>query len=287
MTLAPANHWTVAGRGAELATFSYGSQDPGAPTVLLVHGFPDDHHLFDPLIAALGDDLRVVSYDTRAAGLSRVDAPGSLDSYRLPLLAEDLFAVAASIPQPGPIHVFAHDWGSIQAWEAMRDPRAVTTFASYVSVSGPSIDHLRLFLRRHVGRPGDWPTIVEQLMRSWYVFGFAVPGLRHAARVAYRLAGRGDFHRLDVDGDLARGVALYRASILQRMVNGPDPRCDVPTTLVVPRRDRFLSVRMAEGVELWTPDLDVRHVDAGHWWPRTHPAEAAAVLRARIAATHA
>jgi pimeloyl-ACP methyl ester carboxylesterase len=270
----------VAVRGATLQTYRYGSTSPEAPTVLLVHGYPDDHHLFDPLVAELGDDLRIVSYDYRAAGRSRVDDPGTLESFRLPVLAEDLYAVAASVPGAGRIHVFAHDWGSIQAWEAMRDPRAARTFASYTSVAGPSIDHLRVFLRRNLRRPRRWPVIAGQLLRSWYVFGYAVPGLRAATRRAYRAAGRGDFSGIDVD--IARGVDLYRASILQRMLTGPAPHCPVPTTLVVPRHDRFLSVHLADGVRDWAPDVEVVTVDAGHWWPRTHPAEAAAVLRARI-----
>ena len=285
MTGAAGTAQTVAGRGATLQTFRYGSTSPGAPTVLLVHGYPDDHHLYDPLIAELGDDLRIVSYDYRAAGSSRVERPAGLDSYRLPLLADDLYAVAASIPGAGRIHLFAHDWGSIQAWEAMRDPRAARTFASYTSVSGPSIDHLRLFLRRNLPRPGRWPVIAGQLLRSWYVFGYAVPGLRTATRHAYRAAGRDDFRGLDVRADLARGVDLYRANILQRMITGPPPSCPVPVTLVVPTRDRFLSVHLADGVREWAPHLDVVRVDAGHWWPRTHPAEAAAVLRARIGAS--
>lgn len=285
MTAPAAPALTVAGRGATLRTFHHGSTSPDAPTVLLVHGYPDDHHLFDPLVAQLGDDLRIVSYDYRAAGLSTVDDPTTLDSFRLPLLADDLYAVAASIPTTGRIHVFAHDWGSIQAWEAMRDPRASATFASYTSVAGPSIDHLRLFLRRNLRRPGRWPTIAGQLLRSWYVFGYAVPGLRTATRHAYRVAGRGDFDARVVGDDLARGIALYRASILQRMLTGPPPACPVPGTLVVPTRDRFLSAALADGVREWAPGMQVLRVDAGHWWPRTHPADAAALLRARIQAT--
>jgi pimeloyl-ACP methyl ester carboxylesterase len=287
MTPAPREQWTLTRPGAVLQAYRYGSEALDAPTILLVHGYPDDHHVFDALVAELGDEARIISYDTRAAGRSRALDPG-LDNFRLPRLAADLYAVVASIPGrsdtgASPVHVFGHDWGSIQAWEAMRDPRAVDTFASYISVSGPSVDHLRRWNRRHIGHPSQWPTIVGQLLRSWYVFGFAVPGLRRLVPRLFRAAGRRDFAGIDLDRNPERGGVLYRATVLPRMVRGPDPTCRVPTTLVVPTHDRFLSVRMAEDVSLWVPDLEVVRVDAGHWWPRTQPAAAAALVRHHLA----
>jgi pimeloyl-ACP methyl ester carboxylesterase len=285
MTSSPAQAWSVRSHGATLAVYGYGSRDPAAPTVLLVHGYPDDHHLWDGLIAELSDEARLISYDTRVAGRSRVDDPRGLDPFRMSVLADDLYAVLDSIPDcSGPVHLVAHDWGSVQSWEAVRRPRAATAFASYLSVSGPSVDHLRQWNLTHIGHPTQWPTIAGQLLRSWYVFGYATPGVRRLAPRAFAWAARNDYDDLprDSSSDLVRGTALYRANILQRMLSGPVPSCLVPTTVVVPTRDRFLSTRMAEGMEEWIPDLDVINVHAGHWWPRTHPREAAMHLRARF-----
>lgn len=273
---------TLRTTGADLAVFSYGAGDPALPTVLLLHGYPDDHHVFDPLIAELGDRVRVLAYDTRAAGRSRVDDPG-LGSFQLPLLAEDLFTVAATAG--GPVHLLAHDWGSVQAWEAMRDPRAAEAFLSYTSVSGPSVDHLREWNRWHLRRPVDWPTIAVQLLRSWYVFGFALPGVRRLVPPLFRAVAHADLAGRDLGRDPERGGELYRANILQRMLCGPAPRCDVPTTLVLPTRDRYLSPRLAEDVDTWASDLEVMHVEAGHWWPGTHPVDATALLLRRLGTT--
>ncbi|MEK8069486.1 alpha/beta fold hydrolase [Rhodococcoides navarretei] len=271
-------HWTVRISGAELPVFEYGN--PGArSTVLLVHGYPDNRHVFDPLIAELGDQVRVIAYDTRGSGASTLEPAADVS---IEQLARDVFAVVESIPElTGKVHVFAHDWGSVQLWEAMASPRATTTFASYTSVSGPSLDHLRQVARARLVRPHRWPSLVGQLARSWYVFGFHVPVL--GRRVPDLLA------RLNVEGeptptvaDQQRGIGLYRANVLRRVLRGPDPRCDVPTTVVVPTHDRMLSTNLTDGLDRWIPDLRVVRVDAGHWWPYTHPVEAARVLMARV-----
>ncbi|MDV6260908.1 alpha/beta fold hydrolase [Rhodococcoides yunnanense] len=273
--------WTVRTSGAELPVFEYGN--PAArSTVLLVHGYPDNHHVFDPLIAELGNTVRVIAYDTRGSGASVLEPAADV---AIEQLARDAFAVVESIPGlTGKVHVFAHDWGSVQMWEAMALPRATTAFASYTSVSGPSLDHLRQVARTRLVRPRRWPSLIGQLARSWYVFGFHVPVL--GARVPGLLA------RLGAEGeptptvaDQQRGIALYRANVLRRVLRGPAPRCAVPTTVVAPVRDRMLSPNLTDGLDRWIPDLRVVHVDAGHWWPYTHPADAARVLMTRVKAT--
>ena len=43
------------------------------PTVVAIHGYPDDHRVWDGVAADLAADHRVVTYDVRGAGAS--DAP--------------------------------------------------------------------------------------------------------------------------------------------------------------------------------------------------------------------
>ena len=283
MKVDPTAEWPLRVDGATLRVFEYGTPHSSAPVLLLVHGYPDDHHVFDPLIAVLGREFRVISYDTRAAGHSALDSH-ALHNVRLHKLVDDLFAVIDSIPgRPKPVHLLGHDWGSIQAWDAMRDPRARSTFASYTSISGPSIDHLREYSRQSLLRPGRWLTTITQLGRSWYVYGFAIPGLGRLTAWLYRAIGWRDFQGIDLGRNPERGALLYRANILQRMIHGPVPTCPVPTTLIVPTRDRFLSPRLNDGVSVWAPDLTLIRVDGGHWWPRTHPEKLAALVRSRLA----
>jgi pimeloyl-ACP methyl ester carboxylesterase len=107
----------TASDGVQLAVVECGQ--PAAPTVLLVHGYPDTHRIWDDVCAALAADHHVVRYDVRGAG--RSGRPADLRGYRLDQLADDLFAVAAAVSPSRPVHVAAHDWGSVQAWHAVTD----------------------------------------------------------------------------------------------------------------------------------------------------------------------
>ena len=61
----------------------------------------------------------------------------------------DDFAAVIDAMAPGqPVHVLAHDWGSIGMWEYLRRPGASDRVASFTSVSGPGADHLAGYIRR-------------------------------------------------------------------------------------------------------------------------------------------
>ena len=134
----------IRSRGAELAVYEYGTPAAAVPSVLLVHGYPDDHHVFDGVVELLAPDRHVITYDTRNAGQSRVTGDGAkhLAPYRLELLVEDLYAVLEATGA-GRVHLVGHDWGSIQGWAAIQDPRAQGRILSYTSISGPDLAHFR------------------------------------------------------------------------------------------------------------------------------------------------
>ena len=54
---------TVSRDGVDLAVHEGGN--PDGPTVVLVHGWPDTHHLWLGVAELLAPDFRVVAYDTR------------------------------------------------------------------------------------------------------------------------------------------------------------------------------------------------------------------------------
>ena len=89
----------------------YGDRD-SATHVVLVHGFPDDQRMWEPVVAALPADWHVITYDVRGAGAPPARAGRS--SYRTELLVEDLIAVLdATVPAGERVHLVGHDWGSI------------------------------------------------------------------------------------------------------------------------------------------------------------------------------
>ncbi len=70
--------WVESG-DVRLAVFEEG--DPADPTVVLVHGYPDTHRVWDEVARRLRDRFHVVRYDVRGAGAST--APRGRHRYRL------------------------------------------------------------------------------------------------------------------------------------------------------------------------------------------------------------
>ncbi|MFD4182407.1 alpha/beta fold hydrolase, partial [Rhodococcus sp. NPDC058514] len=102
---------TVRNGSVDLAVFEQGN--PSGPTLVLVHGWPDTHQLWEHVLPHLTDRFRVISYDTRGSGQSTV--PSAVEDYRLELLAQDLFAVLDAVSPDQPVHLLAHDWGSVES----------------------------------------------------------------------------------------------------------------------------------------------------------------------------
>src|SRR3954452_2767040 len=95
--------------GTRLAVFESGN--PAGPVLVAVHGYPDNHTTWDGIAAELGDRYRVITYDVRGAGAS--DKPTGRAAYKMTLLAQDFRAVIDAVSPAAPVHLLAHDWGSI------------------------------------------------------------------------------------------------------------------------------------------------------------------------------
>ncbi|MDQ0692231.1 alpha/beta fold hydrolase [Arthrobacter sp. W4I7] len=265
----------VPSQGAALAVFEYGPDPaPGIPTLLLVHGYPDDHRVYVPLIRELAATCHVIAYDTRNAGSSSVT--GGHGSFVLQALVDDLYAVLAAT-QASPVHLVGHDWGSIQAWAAVQDPRAAGRISRFTSVSGPDLRHFSWWMRQGVRHPRGWAQLLGQLRRSLYVAFFQIPLLPEAFWRFFltgwyeRAAGR------TVGNDPIRGLALYRANF--HIERQPPLPVSIPVHVVVPVKDPFLSPRLIDGLENWVSKLTVTKVNAGHWWPETHTSDFATLLQ--------
>ncbi|WP_411375731.1 alpha/beta fold hydrolase [Arthrobacter sp. MPF02] len=266
---------TIRSNGADLAVFEYG-QDPAAdtPVLLLVHGYPDDHRLYLPLIRELAETFRIIAYDTRNAGSSSVtDKPAS---FVLQALVDDLYAVLAATTAR-PVHLVGHDWGSIQAWAAVQDPRAAGRISRLTSVSGPDLQHFSRWIREKLRHPRGWPQLSGQLLRSSYVAVFQIPLL---PEVLWRFFLTGAYERATgrtVGNNSIRGLALYRANFHAK--RRPPNRVSIPVHVIVPVRDPFVSPSLTDGLNEWVTRLTVTKVNAGHWWPATHAPDFATLLR--------
>ncbi len=269
---------TANGIKLHLREWGHGQQ----PTVVLVHGYPDSSHVWDATAALLAAHFHVVAYDVRGAGQS--DAPARVRDYALSELARDFAAVIDSVSPDTPVHVVAHDWGSIQSWEPVTDPAMAARIASFTSISGPCLDHVGEWARQRVksGRPASLGQVAGQLLHSWYIAAFQIPGIaptlwnrgldRYWPRLQQRLEGMATPHTNPSQRkDGAVGIRLYRANMLQRLSAPRQRHTRVPVQLLVPRNDPFVTPELLDDLHRWTDRLWREEVDAGHWLPVSHP----------------
>lgn len=167
----------TASDGITLAVHAYTEIDPQRPTVLAIHGYPDNHHLWDGVAGQLSDHhngkYNVVAYDVRGAGES--ERPSGRSGYRFPQLISDVGVVIDNLGV-GQVHLLAHDWGSIQGWAAVTDDAVMSKVASFTSISGPHLNYAGKFLRS-ARTPRGLFDVVRQFMASGYIWFFLCPGL--------------------------------------------------------------------------------------------------------------
>ena len=233
--------------------------DPAAPTIVLVHGYPDSRTVWSSVIPLLASRFHVVAYDVRGAG--EAPRPRGLAAYDLDCLVDDFLEVADRFSPSRPVHVVGHDWGSVQGWEIASVARTAGRVASFTSLSGPSLDHAGWWLRT---APSG--ARLKQVAKSWYIGAFGLPGASLMARVVVPRVVP------SARSDAGYGVRLYRRN-MRRRLRSPhlDASAHVPVQVIVASRDPYVSPALLEGIERFAPQLRLRTLVAGHWVPRTHP----------------
>ena len=258
--------------GVSLAVYESG--DPAAPTVVAVHGYPDNHAVWDGAAELLAQRFHVVSYDVRGTGES--DKPGARSAYRMDQLVADFRAVVDAVSPNEPVHVLAHDWGSVQAWSAVLDPALAGRIASFTSVSGPSTDYAAVWLRDLRKHPR---AALRQMAASYYIGLFQLPGVAELgirSGVLDRLmafGGRAWRSSAAVEGEPPRsladkinGLQLYRANLLGAAGRPRPVRTTVPVQIVTPDKDPYITAALAvESARPWVENLTTRSVAGGHW----------------------
>lgn len=249
--------------------------DPQAPVVVLVHGYPDNRSEWHAVAQRLSARWQVVAYDVRGTGESF--QPTGRAAYRLERLRADFEAVIDAVSPDRPVHLVAHDWGSVQGWEFATEPALAGRIASFVSCSGPCLDHVGGWMRSRLRRPTPRHLyqLGVQLLKSWYVYLFQLPWWPEAQwrwflgrwwpAVMRHLEGVDMAPRPTQASDGAHGVWLYRANVFQRLWAPRERRAPMPVLVLVPLRDPFVSPWLSEDLGQWVPQLQRKTIDAGHW----------------------
>lgn len=259
--------------------------------IIMVHGYPDSHTVWDIIAQDLAHDYYVITYDVRGAGKS--DTPKAIRAYRLEQLAQDLAAVAKQTIGERAFHLVGHDWGSIQSWESVTTPRLQGQILSFTTLSGPSLDHAAIWLRDRA--KDSKRTFFGQLAKSWYIAFFHLPW---AAPLVWQLLWGKYWHKavevLEQTKDLpqnpsqtadgVRGVNLYRANFIDRLWHPQQRFAHCPVQAIVLERDAFVGKALMDDLARWVPDLTMHRLNAGHWGILSRPQEVASLIRQFIQA---
>lgn len=273
----------IASDGVTLAVFRYGEIDPHRPTILAIHGWPDNHHVWDGVADELVDRYNFVAYDVRGAGES--SCPPRRSGYRFDQLMSDTGTVIDSLGV-GKVHLLAHDWGSIATWPAITDDAFTDTVASFTSISGPHLRYAGRFLRsaRSARALAD---VAKQLVGSCYIGFFLCPGLPELVfRSGLGVKVFGALERIGQSstrgrryvpprsiGDYVNGLALYRANMPAPIVSpgSPLPQTTMPVQVLIPRKDVFVTPALQRFTGSIPQGSRVITIEGGHWVVTSRP----------------
>ena len=259
---------------------------PGAPLVLLLHGFAESMHCWRAQVACLGDmGYRAIAPSQRGYSPGARPDPREFSHYLIDRLMDDAMAIVAAAGYGSVrFHLVGHDWGGLVAWwTASRYPERVAKLA-ILNAPHPSV--AGSYIRRHP----------SQILKSLYVGFFQVPRLPEAMLSAdnhlslkdalLRTSRPGTFSEQDIapyehawsqPGALTAMLNWYRALPFKPDMN--DPGISPPTLVIWGARDRFLEKGLAEASLALCRSGDVVWIDdATHWVQHEEPERVNAAL---------
>jgi pimeloyl-ACP methyl ester carboxylesterase len=242
------------------------------PALVLVHGYPDNQEVWELVIQQLIQDFYVLSYDVRGAGKSSI--PKRIRDYRLEQLSLDLKSVVNTVLENRPFHLAAHDWGSIQSWESVTEPKFRDRILSYSTISGPCLDHAAFWIRQQFKQ--NKPRFFKQLTKSWYIAVFQLPLLAPAIwtlfapekwdKVLQQLEQQKDLPlNRHIAADGKHGIGLYRANFIPRLTQPRQRFAVCPVQAIVLKRDNFVSPELIDEMPKWAENFQRVEIDANHW----------------------
>ena len=266
----PTTHWIKTTDQERLCAKTWGNETN--PALVLVHGYPDNQQVWEPLIAHLIQDFFIISYDVRGAGQSSI--PRKMRAYRLEQLSFDLELVTQNLLGERAFYLIAHDWGSIQSWESVTESRFKNKILAFMSLSGPCLDHAGHWLLQQTKRSPI--QAIRQLAKSWYIAAFQFPFI---APTVWRFLKPTWWHILlekleehplahtnaHIQQDGRHGVQLYRANMLPRLFSPRQRHAICPVYVVILEKDRFVSPELARAAHEWVDDYHELHIKGHHW----------------------
>src|SRR5690242_12762966 len=255
---------------------------PGAPKLLLLHGFPSSSHMFRDLIPLLADRFHIVAPDLPGFGQSAMP-PRDAFSYTFDHLAQviDRFTEVVGFDR---FVVYVFDYGApVGLRIAMKHPERIAGIVSqngnaYVEGLSEGWNPIQAYWSdpSQKNRDALRAFLAPEATRWQYVHGVPDESQISPDGIAldnHYLARPGaDEIQLDLFGDYQSNVALYPA--FQTYFRAHRPRF----LAIWGKHDPFFLPPGAEAFKRDLPDADVRFLDTGHFALETHAGEIAAAI---------
>ncbi|MFI5612389.1 alpha/beta fold hydrolase [Amycolatopsis sp. NPDC051903] len=284
-------HRFVAGDGAALHVEAQGPAE--APvTLVLVHGWTQDHRTWDGVLEHLGPGPRVVRYDLRGHGGS---SPARRGTATIPRLADDLAELIADRVPTGPVVLAGHSMGGMTIMAlAERHPQLVedrVRGVAFVATSSGQMDRITLGLP---GLAGSMSARFERKLAKALAHrkGERLPLNPAVVRSGARLLVFGDKPRpADVRSVAEQVLCAHPASVgeFQDAISVHDCRValralrTVPGVVLAGEKDRLCPLPHAKVIADELPDAEfVRYPGAGHMLPQERAGEVAARIGALL-----
>ena len=244
--------------------------DAGAPTLVLLHGFPTSSHMFRDLVPALADRYHVIAPDHLGFGLS--DAP-PVDEFDYTFDAlTDLTAALLRGLGVERYAIYVQDYGAPIGWRlALRDPSAIT---AVISQSGNAYDagfvesFWKVVQAYQREQTPDTEAPVRQFLTLEATRWQYVTGVPDETLVSpeswhhdYALISRpgNDLVQLKLLRDYATNVPMYPHVQEYFRASG------VPLLAVWGRGDEIFGPAGAEAFAEDLPDAEIHLLDGGHF----------------------
>jgi len=256
---------------------------PGAPKLLLLHGYPSASHMFRDLIPHLADRFHLVAPDLLGFGQSAMPSRDSF-TYTFQALTDvlDGFTDAIGLDRYA-LYVF--DYGAPTGFRlAVRRPERITAIVTqngnaYEEGLSDGWNPIRAYWKQPTQANRDAIRSMLQPETTVFQYTHGVPDPSLVSPDGYTLDNHylarpgADEIQLDLFLDYASNIELYPK--FQEYFRTRQP----PLLAIWGRNDPFFLPAGAQAFKRDIPAADVRLLDTGHFALETHAAEIATAIR--------
>ena len=254
----------------------YVTQGEG-PLMLFLHGFPECWYSWRHQLGEFGKDYKAVALDLR--GYNESDKPEEVSAYALSELVEDAKGAIRALGYDRCVLV-GHDWGGAIAW-------------SFAYAYPEMLERLIVLNLPHPAKFAEGLRSPQQLLRSWYIALFQIPGLPERLLSANGYAAiRQVFKEQAVDpnaftaedldmlvaaaakpGALTAMLNYYRNIFKSGgFLNKQWDVLTVPTLMVWGEEDKALGKELTYGTEEYVETFELHYIpECSHWVQQEQP----------------